>query len=60
MNLIEIFWRKLKYGWLPFSAYLSFAALKQAIAEIFDNVGEKYRITFAWILMSIFNTRFKR
>ncbi len=46
LNLIEIFWRKLKYEWLPFSAYLSFAALKQAIAEIFDNVGKKYQITF--------------
>ena len=37
LNLIEIFWRQLKYEWLPFSAYLSFAALKQAIAEIFDS-----------------------
>ena len=46
LNLIEIFWRKLKYEWLPLSAYLSFVALKQAIAEIFDNVGEKYQITF--------------
>ncbi len=46
LNLIEIFWRKLKYEWLPFSAYLSLAALKQAIAEIFDNFGEEYQITF--------------
>jgi transposase len=44
LNLIEILWRKLKYEWLPFSAYLSFGALKNAIAEVFDNIGEKYRI----------------
>lgn len=46
LNLIEILWRKLKYEWLPFSAYLSFSALKSAIAEVFDNIGEKYQITF--------------
>jgi transposase len=44
LNLIEILWRKLKYEWLPFSAYLSFGALKNAIAEVFDNIGEKYQI----------------
>ena len=46
LNLIEILWRKLKYEWLPFSAYLSFAALKSAIAEVVDNIGKKYQITF--------------
>ena len=46
LNLIEILWRKLKYEWLPFSAYLSFGALKGAIAEVLGNVGNKYRITF--------------
>jgi hypothetical protein len=34
-----------------FSAYLSFAALKQAITEIFDNVGEKYQIAFVLVLI---------
>lgn len=46
LNLIEILWRKLKYEWLPFSAYLSFSALKEAIAEVVDNIGKKYQITF--------------
>jgi hypothetical protein len=31
---------------LPFSAYTSFAALKEALEEIFSNVGSKYQITF--------------
>ncbi|MEZ5584942.1 MAG: transposase [Candidatus Competibacteraceae bacterium] len=33
LNLIESLWRQLKYQWLPFSAYLSFDALKSALAE---------------------------
>ncbi|WP_368860940.1 transposase, partial [Desulforhabdus sp. TSK] len=27
LNLIEILWRKIKYEWLSFSAYLSFSLL---------------------------------
>jgi hypothetical protein len=46
LNLIEISWQKLKYEWLLFSDYLSFAAPKQAIAEILDNIGDKCHITF--------------
>lgn len=46
LNLIEILWRFIKYTWLPFSAYLNFAALKKALENILENIGIKYRITF--------------
>lgn len=46
LNLIEILWRFIKYSWLPFSAYLDFAALKNALDAVLENVGIKYRITF--------------
>ena len=46
LNLIEILWRKIKYQWLPFTAYLNFNALKSALLDILDNVGSKYQITF--------------
>ena len=45
-NRIEILWRKIKYDWLPFSASTSFAALKEALLDIFSSVGSKYQITF--------------
>lgn len=47
LNLIEILWRKIKYEWMPFSAYTSFKALKEALFEILGHVGEKYTINFA-------------
>ena len=46
LNRIEILWRKIKYEWLPFSAYTSFAALKAALQDIFSSIGSKYQITF--------------
>jgi transposase len=46
LNRIELLWRKIKYDWLPFSAYTRFAALKAALLDIFSNVGSKYQITF--------------
>jgi hypothetical protein len=46
LNLIEILWRKIKYEWLPFTAYLSFDALKSAVADVLNKVGSKYQITF--------------
>jgi len=46
LNLIEILWRFIKYAWLPFSAYLNFDALVQAIEDILKNVGSKYKIAF--------------
>ncbi len=47
LNLIEILWRKIKYEWLPMSAYQSLAQLKQSVIEVLANVGEKFLITFA-------------
>ena len=46
LNRIEILWRKLKYEWLPLSAYTSFAALKSALNSVLEQFGPKYRITF--------------
>jgi transposase len=46
LNQIEILWRKIKYEWLPFSAYANFAALQEALQDILSSVGSKYQITF--------------
>ena len=46
LNLIEILWRFMKYTWLPFSAYTSFARLCQAVAQILKQFGTEYRIDF--------------
>jgi len=47
LNLIEILWLKIKDEWMPFSAYTSLSALKEALFEILANIGEKYKINFA-------------
>jgi transposase len=47
LNLIEILWRRIKYAWLPFSAYACFNALSEALADILRQVGSEYQITFA-------------
>jgi transposase len=46
LNLIEIFWRLIKYKWLPFSAYDSFENLKKELQKINENKNEKYNINF--------------
>lgn len=46
LNLIEILWRKIKYEWMPFSAYESFLSLKQSLFDILANIGGTYRIQF--------------
>lgn len=46
LNLIEILWRKIKYDWLPFSAYSSFQQLKDAVVDILGEFGSKYQISF--------------
>ena len=46
LNLIEILWRKIKYEWLEFNAYLSFDRLKMNLKTILDNVGNKFNIQF--------------
>ncbi len=47
LNLIEILWRKMKYEWLPFSAYTSFRKLAECVDEILINFGSQYVINFA-------------
>ena len=47
LNLIEILWRRIKYTWLPFSAYACLNALSEALETILGHVGSEYQITFA-------------
>ncbi|MHB0775597.1 transposase [Halomonas sp. WWR20] len=46
LNLIEIFWRKVKYEWLPLTAYESFSSLRDHVHKVLSGYGEEYRITF--------------
>ena len=46
LNLIEILWRKIKYQWLPFDAYLCFQNLKERVFDVLQNIGIKYDIIF--------------
>ena len=45
LNLIEILWRRIKYTWLPFSAYECLNALSKALETILSQVGSEYQIT---------------
>lgn len=47
LNLIEILWRRIKYDWLPFSAYQCLQAMREALASILRGFGSEYQITFA-------------
>ena len=47
LNMIEILWRKIKYEWMPFSAYVSFKNLKESLFEILANIGKSYIVNFA-------------
>ena len=47
LNLIEILWRRIKYTWLPFSAYACLNALSEALEAILSHVGSEYQITLA-------------
>jgi len=46
LNLIEILWRFMKYHWIPFSAYMSFQCLVQAVEDILARFGTEYTINF--------------
>jgi transposase len=46
LNLIEILWRRIKYHWLSFDAYLCFQNLKERLVGVLQNVGLKYDIKF--------------
>ena len=47
LNLIEILWRFIKYKWLSLTAYLSQDDLYRELMFVLENVGSKYKITFA-------------
>ena len=47
LNIIEILWRKIKYEWMPLSAYDSFQSLKECLFDILANVGKSYTIEFS-------------
>ena len=46
LNWIEMLWRKIKYEWLPLSAYLSYDSLKKSLMTTLKLVGSKYQIIF--------------
>jgi len=46
LNIIEIVWRKIKYEWMPFSAFESFSALKESLFDILANIGKSYTVEF--------------
>ncbi len=47
LNIIEIVWRKIKYEWLPFSAYESYFSLKKELFNVLSNIGKTYNIEFS-------------
>lgn len=46
LNLIEILWKRIKYGWLDFMAYLSFQNLKENLNSVLTGIGTKFNIQF--------------
>jgi transposase len=46
-NKIEILWRKMKYEWMPFSAYKGIQSLRNAVHNILIGFGSIYKINFA-------------
>lgn len=47
LNLIEIFWRFIKYYWIPASAYESLSHLREAVNKVFLGYGSEYKISFS-------------
>jgi transposase len=47
LNPIEILWRKMKYEWMPFSAYESWNALTHAVNDLICSFGNTHTINFA-------------
>lgn len=47
LNIIEIVRRKIKYEWIPFSAYESFLNLKESLFYILANIGKSYTVEFS-------------
>lgn len=40
-NLIEFLWRKIKYEWLPITAYQSFQSLTDHVLKVLSGYGKK-------------------
>ena len=47
LNLIEILWRRIKYSWLPLTAYESFATLCSEVNRVLSGYGSDYMINYA-------------
>ena len=47
LNLIEIFWRFIKYQWLEIDAYSSWQSLVSSVERILKEFGDNYVINFA-------------
>jgi len=46
LNLIETLWRRIKYDWLPLTAYQTFDTLTQAVQAVLNGIGSEYKISF--------------
>lgn len=46
LNLIEILWRNVKYGWLNLQSIMSFSEFQKELKRVLDAVGKEYMITF--------------
>ena len=47
LNLIETFWRKIKYDWLKPSDYTSWETLQKALDNILTKTGKEFKIEFS-------------
>ncbi len=46
LNKIEMLWRKIKYQWLEFKAYLSWQHLQLYLCQVLENIKQKYIFNF--------------
>jgi hypothetical protein len=46
LNKIEMLWKKIKYQWLEFNAYLSWINLQLYLNHVLENIGKKYILNF--------------
>jgi transposase len=54
LNFIEILWRRMKYSWLPLSAYLSFDCLCDEVHWLLDSYGGECTINYEQPLIASF------
>jgi len=47
LNKIEMLWKKIKYQWLDFDAFLSWQNLQNHLSNVLQNIRLKYIINFA-------------